>query len=194
MSGCIAVFDDIIPAAKNKWGLLTVMQIADENNKWAKYAGPGYWNDPDMLVTGDQGLSIEEQKSHFALWCIMSAPLMLGNDPRNMTQDEKNIIMNKDCIMIDQDTTEQGKRIKVDNNTEIWAKKMQNNRVAVLLLNRDKTESRNIVLNFSEVGISKKVNIKDVYAWKELGTFSGSFSEKIAPQSGLLILLRQNRK
>ncbi len=192
MSGCNAVFDDTIPAAKNKWNLLTVMQIADENNKWAKYAGAGYWNDPDMLVTGNQGLTNEEQKAHFALWCIMSAPLMLGNDPRNMTQDEKNIILNKDCIMIDQDTTEQGKRIKVENNTEIWAKKMQNNMVAVLLLNRDKTDSRNIVLNFDDIGITKKVSIKDVYASKKLGTFSKTFFKTIAPQSGLLILLTGN--
>ena len=89
MSGCHAVFDIRIPKAINKWGMLSVMEIADINNRWASMAGGGYWNDPDMLVTGDQGLNEEEQKSHFALWCVMSAPLMLGNDPRNMTEEER---------------------------------------------------------------------------------------------------------
>lgn len=189
MSGCTAVFDDRIPEEKNKWDLLTVMSIAEENNKWAKYAGPGYWNDPDMLVTGRQGLTNEEQKSHFALWCIMSAPLMLGNDPGNMAQDEKNIILNKDCILIDQDPTEQGKRIKTNNHSEIWVKKLQNGNVAVLLLNRDKVHGKNITINFSDISISDKVNIRDVYAKKELGAFSKSFSKSIKPRSSFFIFI-----
>jgi alpha-galactosidase len=189
MSGCTAVFDDSIPKEKNKWGLLSVMQIAEENNKWAKHAGPGYWNDPDMLVTGEQGLSIEEQKSHFALWCIMSAPLMLGNDPRHMTQEEKNIILNKDCIRMDQDTTEQGKRIKVNGKTEIWAKRLQNNKTAVLLLNRDKRETKKITLNYADIGITGKAGIKDVYSGKYLGQFAGSFTGSINPRSGLFVIL-----
>ncbi len=191
MSGSTAVFDGMIPPSKNKWGLLSVMQIAEENNKWTKYAHPGYWNDPDMLITGEQGLSIEEQKSHFALWCIMSAPLFLGNDPRHMTQAEKNIILNKDCILIDQDSTEQGKRIKVIGHSEIWAKKLQNGNVAVLLLNRDKSKSRKIILGFSDIGVSDKVTIKNVYAKKELGNFSKSFSASVGPASGLFLLLNQ---
>jgi alpha-galactosidase len=67
----------------------SVMTVAVKNNQYAKYAKPGYWNDPDMLVTGNQGLTNEEQKAHFALWCIMSSPLILGNDPRNMSAEEK---------------------------------------------------------------------------------------------------------
>jgi alpha-galactosidase len=190
ISGCTAIFDGKIPEEKNKWGLLSVMSIAEENNKWAKHAGPGYWNDPDMLVTGKQGLSPEEQKAHFALWCIMSAPLMLGNDPRNMTQDEKNIILNKDCISVDQDTTGQGQRIQVTGDTEIWAKKLHNGEVAVLMLNRNKTKTQNIILKFSGIGINQKARIKDVYASKELGSFSESFTKSIRPRSGLFILIR----
>ena len=87
-----AVFNS--EARENK-GLLTVMAIAEFNNLPAKAAGDGFWNDPDMLVTGEQGLNFEEQKTHFALWCIMSAPLFLGNDPRNMTDEEKSINLNK---------------------------------------------------------------------------------------------------
>lgn len=190
LSGCKAVFDDSINADINKWNLLTVMQIADENNKWAKYAGPGYWNDPDMLVTGEQGLTAEEQKSHFALWCIMSAPLMLGNDPRYMTQQEKDIVMNKDCIMIDQDPAEQGKRVKSSGSSEIWIKKLSNGKVAALLLNRNKNSSKTIRLDFSDAGINGNAAVKEVYSKKEAGIFKNSFSRLIPPRAGLLIILQ----
>jgi alpha-galactosidase len=169
---------------------LSVMGISEENNKWAKFAKNGYWNDPDMMVTGEQGLTQEEQKVHFALWCIMSSPLILGNDPRHMTQDEKDIILNRDAIRINQDTTGQGTRIKVSNNTEIWAKKLSGGNIAVLLLNRNKSENKNINLNFGEIGISGVVNVRDIYGKKDMGFFSQSFSEQINPQSGLFIIIK----
>jgi len=167
----------------------SVMSIADENNKWAKYAGNGYWNDPDMMVTGDHGLTFEEQKVHFALWCIMSAPLFLGNDPRHMTQEEKEIILNKDAIKINQDPSGQGTRIKVEGDTEIWSKKLKDGNVAVLLLNLNKSETRNITLNPGDIGISKKVKIKDVYANKDLGSFSRSKSFQVKPHAGLFLII-----
>ena len=101
----------------------SVMAIAEINNQSAKYAGNGYWNDPDMMVTGEQGLSINEQKAHFALWCIMSSPLILGNDPRFMNQAEREIILNKEAIGVNQDSTEQGFRISKSGDAEIWKKK-----------------------------------------------------------------------
>ncbi|MCX6326715.1 MAG: glycoside hydrolase family 27 protein [Bacteroidia bacterium] len=177
-----AVFDSL-PYQKS------VMGISEENNKWAKYAAVGYWNDPDMMVTSEPGLSLEEQKAHFALWSIMSSPLFLGNDPRNMTQDEKDIILNKDGISINQDPTEQGKQVKVEGDSEIWAKKLKNGKVAVLLLNRNKSENKNITLNFVDLGISQKVKIKDVYAKKDIGSFSKSISRQIKPQAGLFMLI-----
>ena len=168
---------------------LSVMGISEENNKLARYAADGYWNDPDMLVTGEQGLSLDEQKVHFALWCIMSSPLILGNDPRHMTRDEKDIILNKDAILINQDTTEQGKQIKVEGDCEIWSKKLKNGNIAVLLLNRNKSGNKNITLDFGEIGISREVQIKDVYAKKKIGSFSKSISKQIKPQAGLFMLI-----
>lgn len=176
MSGYHAVFDAVIPEEKNKWGMLSVMQIVEINNRWAAIAGNGYWNDPDMLVTGDQGLSNEEQKSHFALWCIMSAPLMLGNDPRNMTQDEKLIVLNEEAIAIGQDPTEQGTRLTQNGLHEIWAKHLQNEGVAVLLLNREKLNSATFTLALESVGMSGNVRVRDVYAKKDLGTVHDSLS------------------
>ena len=167
----------------------SVMEIADENNQAAKYAGDGFWNDPDMLVTGNQGLTNEEEKVHFALWCIMSAPLMLGNDPRNMSNAEKEIILNKDAIIIARDPTEQGTKIKNENGTEIWAKKLKDGRVAALLLNRSGTNNKTITLYFDEIGKKNRAKVKDIYSKKELGFFRNKISKKVEPHSGLFLLL-----
>jgi alpha-galactosidase len=107
-----AIFDD--GKTENGAGQhLSVMTIAGLNNAAAAHARPGYWNDPDMLVTGEQGLTADEQQTHFALWCIMSAPLMLGNDPRAMKPAEKQLLLNREAIAINQDPTGQGRRVEI---------------------------------------------------------------------------------
>jgi alpha-galactosidase len=189
MSGCQAVFDDPIPKEINKWGMLTIMEVAEINDQWAEIAGDGYWNDPDMLVTGDQGMSAEEQKSHFALWCIMSAPLMLGNDPRNMSPEEKAIILNEEAIAIDQDPTEQGRRIVRDGDREVWSKQLRDGSVAVLLLNRSHTAPETITLNLDRVGIQSEARIRDVYERKDLGVATESLSFAVGPKSSLFLKL-----
>ncbi len=181
-----AIFDSV-PAIKNFW---SVMHIAQENNKVAQYARPGYWNDPEMLVTGDQGLTPEEQKTHFALWGIMSAPLFLGDDPRNMPQYEKNIILNKDAIRIDQDNTEQGKQIKVGDDTEVWIKKLMKGNFAVLFFNKSHTDIKNVTLSFSEVGIAEKVVARDVYDQKELGKYTNSITRSLKPRTCVYMILK----
>lgn len=168
---------------------LSVMEIADQKNQLGRYAGNGYWNDPDMMVTGDQGLTIEEQKVHFALWCIMSAPLILGNDPRVMMPEEKAIILNEQAIAVNQDPTEQGKRVKTEGTTEVWEKKLKHGKTAVLLLNRDARSSQQVDLHFADIGITGKVRIKDIYSGKQSGVFSKSISKKLAPRTGLFLIL-----
>lgn len=167
----------------------SVMKIAELNNNYYKHAKPGYWNDPDMLVTGEQGLTLNEQKSHFALWCIMSSPLILGNDPRNMKAEELEIITNKKAISINQDPTEQGHRIKQNGKTEIWAKKLKDNSYAVLLLNRD-VNNQTISLNWSDLNLDKKHEIAGVFESKTYGTFDTAFAHSIAPKSSLFIIVK----
>jgi alpha-galactosidase len=167
----------------------SVMAIADINNMSAKFAGNGYWNDPDMMVTGDQGLSIDEQKAHFALWCIMSSPLILGNDPRFMTAAELDIILNMEAIGVDQDTTEQGLRINKKGDAEIWAKKLQNGNMALLLLNRNPTESIDIEVRFKDINLQGKVKVKDIYLHKDLGYFRNSITRKTDPHAASFFIL-----
>jgi alpha-galactosidase len=171
-------------------GTNSVMTVALKNNEYAAYAKPGYWNDPDMLVTGKQGLTIEEQKAHFALWCIMSAPLMIGNDPRNMSIEEKQIITNKAAIAINQDPTEQGRRIKVNGKLEVWAKKLSTGDYAVLLLNRDADNNNDIVLNWIDIGIDGSKVVRDVFAGKELGKFNHSVTQTVAPHASVFLTIK----
>lgn len=168
----------------------SVMAIAEINNQHSQHAGPGYWNDPDMMVTGEQGLTVEEQKIHFALWCIMSSPLMLGNDPRNMTEEELNIITNKTAIAINQDPTEQGKRIKKEGDAEIWAKKLKNGKTAVLFLNRNEENAVELTLLPEDIGLTEKIKVQNVYSGEKMGSFRESFTQTISPREGLFLLIK----
>lgn len=169
---------------------LSVMEVAEQNNEAAKFAGNGYWNDAEMLVTGNPGLSIEEQKAHFALWCIMSSPLFLGNDPRNMTSEEKEIITNELAISINQDPTEQGKKIKTEGKTEVWAKKLRDGNMAVFLLNRETEKTKEIEISLKELGLKGNLKIVDVYANKDYGKVTKSISHKIEPHSGKFLFIQ----
>ena len=184
-----AAFDEKKSPDGKGYRFLSVMEIAEKNNESAAFAGNGYWNDPDMLVTGEHGLNQDEQKAHFALWCIMSSPLMLGNDPRVMTQAEKDIILNREAIAINQDPTEQGRRIKQADGTEIWTKKLRGNRLAVLLLNRDATMAKPITFQKSDGGPAGKWSVRDVFGKQDLGVFEAAITKLTPPRSGWFLII-----
>lgn len=166
----------------------SVMRVAWKNNEYATFAKHGYWNDPDMLVTGNRGLTVEEQKAHFALWCIMSSPLFLGNNPINMSEDERDIITNKLAIRVNQDATEQGTQLKTDGKTEVWAKHLNDGKVAVLLLNREQ-EKTTIEISLEELGLQGKVKMKDIYSGADLGRASKKVARKVPARSGRFLML-----
>lgn len=154
----------------------SVLDIAESNNLSSGKAGNGYWNDPDMMVTGEQGLSQHEQESHFALWCIMSSPLFLGNDPRTMSEFEKQLILNQEMIAVNQDPTEQGKIVKNINNTQVWTKKLKDGSMAVLLLNIDPAGVKDVQLDFKDVGLKSRIRVRDILNKKNLGEFTDSLT------------------
>jgi alpha-galactosidase len=134
-------------------------------------------------------MTVEEQKAHFALWCIMSSPLMLGSDPICMGADELKIVANKTAIAINQDPTEQGTRIAQDGTAEIWAKKLADGKVAVLLLNRDKQQAQDITLPFKLIGLKKSQTVLDVYENTSLGKIKESLTKSVPPSAGLFLLI-----
>ena len=117
------------------WKALGVMEIVDMNEPLRKYAGPGHWNDPDMLEVGN-GMTVSEDRSHFTLWCMMAAPLILGNDITDMTPETLAIITNKDIIAIDQDPLGiQGLRLRKEGDLQWWFKPLSDGDWAFCILN-----------------------------------------------------------
>lgn len=122
------------------WKAFGVLQILDMQNGLRKYAGPGHWNDPDMLEVGN-GQTVNEDRAHFTMWSMIAAPLILGNDLRNMSQETKNIILNEEVIALNQDKAGiQGFRFVVEDGLEFWFKPLENDEWAFCILNRTTKE------------------------------------------------------
>jgi alpha-galactosidase len=116
------------------WG---VMKILDMQEGLRTYAGPGHWNDPDMLEVGNGGMTVSEDRAHFSMWCMLAAPLMAGNDISNMSDDTRNILTNTGAIAVDQDPLGiQGFRYAVKDSVETWFKPLKDGDWAVCFLNR----------------------------------------------------------
>ena len=117
------------------WKPLSVLEIADINEPLRQYAGPGHWNDPDMLEVGN-GMTAAEDRSHFTLWCMMAAPLILGNDITDMTPETLATITNKEVIAIDQDPLGiQGLRLKKEGDLQYWFKPLEDGDWAFCIVN-----------------------------------------------------------
>jgi alpha-galactosidase len=137
------------------------VRLLDQQVDLYKFAGPGGWNDPDMLEVGNGALTAAENRAHFSLWCLLASPLIAGNDVRQMPPEVRDVLMNKDVIAIDQDALgAQGRRIRRDDlgrgaSVEIWAKKLQDGGYAVALLNRSATTSEPapIAVSWQELGL-----------------------------------------
>ncbi|WP_423129891.1 glycoside hydrolase family 27 protein [Gaoshiqia sp. Z1-71] len=111
--------------------------IIDKERDLAEYAGPGHWNDPDMLEVGNGGMTTEEYRTHFSMWCMLAAPLMAGNDLANMSKETKEILTNSELIAIDQDPRgKQASCYRDNGDYEIWGRALENDEKAVCLLNR----------------------------------------------------------
>jgi alpha-galactosidase len=169
-----------------------VVNIADMQADLADFAGPGHWNDPDMLEVGNGGMSDTEYRSHFSLWCIMAAPLIAGNDIASMKPEIHDILTNKDVIAIDQDALgKQGKRIRHENNQDVFVKPLAGGAVAVLLLNRgaaDQTVS--VTWEQLGLGIGKTFNGRDLWEHRDLGKLAKQFSAPVASHGVVMITLK----
>jgi alpha-galactosidase len=184
----------------------SIMQIVDMNAPLADYAGPGHWNDPDMLVVGidtskttvvnhagAKGCTIEEYRSHMSLWCLMAAPLLAGNDIRNMNKAIKEILLNREIIAVNQDTLgKQAKRIRDDGDSEVFAKPLADGSWAVGLLNRSDAENKKIRITSNELGISGEWTVRDLWEHKEIGRFSDYFEKEVKPHQCIVLRINKN--
>jgi alpha-galactosidase len=162
-------------------------RILDQQDGLESFAGPGHWNDPDMLEVGNGGMSGTEYKSHFTLWCILAAPLIAGNDVRNMPSETKDILTNGELIAVDQDILgAQGRRVRKKGNQDVWVKPLKDGSRAVALLNRGSAEEE-ITVTWEELGFpgGLSVSVRDLWAKKNLGKFTGKFTAPV-PSHGVV--------
>jgi alpha-galactosidase len=169
-----------------------MLDIVDENEPLYAHAQPGHWNDPDMLEVGNGGMTTTEYRSHFSLWALMAAPLMAGNDLRSMTPEIRDILTNKEVIAIDQDPLgRQGRRVAKDGDLEVWSKQLQDGSRAVILLNRSGS-SQEITANWEQIGYPGRLgaSVRDLWAHKDLGKFTGKFSASVESHGGVMVTVR----
>jgi alpha-galactosidase len=182
------------------WSALSVMNILDKQVNIRKYNGPNHWNDPDMLEVGN-GMSYAEDKAHFSLWCMLSAPLAAGNDLRRMSEQTKSILTNTEVIAIDQDELGVAAyRIKMTDSLELWVKPLKNNELVLCFLNRASHPNKlnikwneldianveaGIAIKFSE----NKFALRDLWLKKSAGTTKGTLKQDIASHDVLMFKL-----
>ena len=165
------------------WTLILDAQPALKN-----FAGPGHWNDPDMLVVGLPGQTADEVRAHFSLWCILAAPLVCGCRITSMSPEVANILLNPEVIAVDQDPLGiQGDRVFKDKDSEIWMKPLQDQCQAVVLFNRsDKNASITAPFETLNLAPTNAVMIRDLWRRREIGQFTNSFNA-IVPAHGVVM-------
>jgi len=146
-----------------------IYAIVSQQEGLEKYAGPGHWNDPDMLEVGNGKLTLEENRSHFSLWAMLAAPLLAGNDLPNMKPEIKAILTNRDVIAIDQDKLgKQASRTYSDGEVDVWTRHLAGGAMAIAVINAgsDRYSTHPFHLNLARLGLHGPQTGKDLWTGK----------------------------
>jgi alpha-galactosidase len=137
-------------------------------------------------------LTTEEDRTHFSMWALFSAPLLVGTDVVNMSKETKEILLNKDAIAIDQDPLgQQGRRVKKDGELEVWSKQLADGGRAVVLLNRGATPAT-IEANWTDIGYPASISatVRDLWTGKETSGQKGSYSAQVPSHGVAMVTVR----
>jgi alpha-galactosidase len=162
-------------------------------DKWLPFAGPGHWNDPDMLEIGTReknqpGLTPEEEYTHMTLWCLVSAPLLLGNDLSQLDEFTLNILSNDEVLAVNQDALGRQATIVVhEGQVRVLAKDLADGTKAVGLFNTGSAVACTVTVKWSDLKLSGKKMVRDLWRQKDLGRFNGQFSLPVAAHSAELV-------
>ena len=188
-------------SAEYNWGGLGVVQIIDKQVPIRKYSGPGGWNDPDMLEVGNGGMTETEYKAHFSMWCMLSAPLMAGNDLRDMDQTTLEILTNEELIALDQDSLGIPAMRFIDyGDHEVWIKPLQNNEFAYCFLNRAEEEWKvnhslqkdwlpDPDFDWKQYKIHGDYIVRDLWKHKNIGKSNKPFQGTVPPHGAVVLRL-----
>jgi alpha-galactosidase len=182
------------------WSANSVMKILDMQDSLRSYAGPGHWNDPDMLEVGN-GLSEKENRAHFTMWSLIAAPLIAGNDILKMSPSTASILTAKDVIALNQDSLGvQAMKYASKDSLETWIKPLANGDWAVCFLNRKSTPQA-VPADWTAQAINDPVakktldakatiyKLHDVWGKKDAGTTKKPLSMTVAPHDVVLLRL-----
>jgi alpha-galactosidase len=169
----------------------SVIRLIDKNKPEYVGAGPGHWNDPDMLEVGN-GLNDTEGRAHFSMWCIMAAPLITGNDLSTMSATTRAILTNREVIAVDQDPLGKQGRVVAGSGTslEVWSKEMSGtNTRAVALFNRGGSTAP-MTVEWSQLGLpAGSATVRDLWQGKDLGSFTDRYTAEAVPSHDVVMLL-----
>ena len=171
---------------RDTWDSMT--KIGFSQAELAAWAAPGHWNDPDMLEIGNGGMTDDEYRTHMSLWSILAAPLLAGNDLRNMTPTILEILTNREVIAVDQDKDgKQGRRIAKSGDQEVWVRPLSGGAQAIGLFNRGGTPEK-ITVNWSDLGLkTAPAHARDLWAHSDLNLGGAEYSVTV-PAHGVVML------
>jgi alpha-galactosidase len=193
-------FDCVIDHVTWKsWG---VLQILDKQDGLRDYAGPGHWNDPDMLEVGN-GMPVNEERAHFSMWCMLAAPLIAGNDMRSMSATTREVLTNPEVIAVDQDKLGvQGLKYSAKDGVEIWFKPLVNDAWAMCVLNRN-TNSQPVAFNWKSETLTDNLSkrearfdtttyrLRNLWTKKDAGTTAEPLTAEVPGHDVLMLRLEK---
>jgi len=182
----------------------SVSGIGFSQGRWAPLAGPGHWNDPDMLVVGRVGwgpnlrptrLTPNEQVTHISLWCLLAAPMLLGCDLANLDDFTRGLLTNDEVLAVNQDPLgRQAGCVCRDGPAEAWAKPMADGSMAVGLFNRDDNAPREVGVAWQDLGLAGPQCVRDLWRQRDLGTFDRGFATRVLVHGTVLVRIHESER
>jgi alpha-galactosidase len=179
---------------RDTWGSMSSIGFGQAGHE--PYAGPGHFNDPDMLVVGMVGwgprlhpthLSPNEQYTHISLWCLLDSPLLIGCDMTQLDDFTLGLLTNDEVLGVNQDPLgKQAGRVAKNGDLEVWAKDMEDGSKAVGLFNRGKAETK-VTASWSDLGLTGKQKVRNLWSQKDLGNFKEKFEASV-PKHGVVLV------
>jgi alpha-galactosidase len=192
------LFDGILD--HGTWQQNGIMKIVESQDTIRKYAGPGHWNDPDMLEVGN-GLTPAENRTHFSLWCMLAAPLIAGNDMRKMDGQTKDVLTNKEVIALDQDSVGvEAMKYSEKDSLQVWFKPLMNGHWAACFVNRS-NKPKQIEFDWQKEIVKDELSkrelnaqattykLRDLWSKKDIGDTKKSLKTTIGPHDVAVVRL-----
>ena len=185
------------------WSSLGILQILDLQEGLREHAGPGHWNDPDMMEVGN-AMAVNEDRAHFSMWAMLAAPLIAGNDLREMAPETIEILTHKEVIAVNQDPLGiQGLKYRDEGDLEIWFKPLSGGDWAMAVLNRDE-EPQMVVFDWAAEHVGDNMSdrdaafteteygVRDLWSRQDLGTTATPLSIEIPGRDVRMLRLTAN--